>query len=128
MGLRILSLFFRTFAGDLGTRSAINGVSPHGVHPWEPGAYNNEYKKERRWIVHRPGPKWNGYYEEVGAGFSTLRIADTGSGRHWIRFPDGDDQRFAAFKFNTDFSILSEMRADSLAWEGDDFFSRIWAG
>jgi hypothetical protein len=32
------------------------------------------------------------------------------------------------FEFDAGFDILSEMRADTLEWDGDDFFSRIWAG
>lgn len=49
--------------------------------------------------------------------------------RYWIRFHDSDDLRVVVFEFDAGFDILSEMRADSLEWEGDDFFfSRIWAG
>jgi hypothetical protein len=30
------------------------------------------------------------------------------------------------FEFNGDFDILSEMRVDSLEWEGEDFFGSRW--
>lgn len=42
--------------------------------------------------------------------------------RYWIRFLDADDRYIVVFEFNGDFDILSEMRVDSLAWEGRDFF------
>lgn len=42
--------------------------------------------------------------------------------RYWIRFLDADDRYFVVFEFDGSFAILSEMRVDSLAWEGDDFF------
>jgi chemotaxis protein methyltransferase CheR len=62
-------------------------------------------------------------------GVLSIDGGDMGGGRYWIRFLDGDDRQFVVFEFDTDFAILSEMRADSLAWEGDDFFyMRIWAG
>src|SRR3990172_1686637 len=87
-------------------------------------------------------------YGELDSGRTTLRIAgreyrlreilarwmldvegvlsidggELGGGRYWIRFLDGDDRRYVVFEFDTGFDILSEMRADSLLWEGDDFF------
>ena len=87
-------------------------------------------------------------YGELDSGRTTLRIAGReyrlreilarwmldvegvlsidggglGGGRDWIRFLDGDDRRYGVFEFYTGFDILSEMRADSLLWEGDDFF------
>jgi hypothetical protein len=62
-------------------------------------------------------------------GILSVDGGDLGGDRHWIRFHDSDDLRFVVFEFDAAFDILSEMRADSLAWEGDDFFfSRIWAG
>jgi hypothetical protein len=45
-----------------------------------------------------------------------------GSGRHWIRFYDPEDRRYVVFEFDGTFDILEEHRADSLAWEGEDFF------
>lgn len=46
--------------------------------------------------------------------------------RYWLRFIDKDDRCYVAFEFNGEFDILSEMRADSLAWEGEDFFGSRW--
>jgi hypothetical protein len=46
--------------------------------------------------------------------------------RHWIRFIDKDDRTYVAFEFNGGFDILSEMRVDSIEWEGDDFFGSRW--
>jgi transposase InsO family protein len=46
--------------------------------------------------------------------------------RYWIRFIDKDDRCYVVFEFNAEFDILSEMRADSLAWEGEDFFDSRW--
>jgi hypothetical protein len=62
-------------------------------------------------------------------GILSIDGGDLGAGRYWIRFLDSDDRRYVVFEFDAGFDILSEMRADSLEWEGDDFFfSRIWAG
>ena len=67
---------------------------------------------------------------DVGRGGNPFdRRWDLGGDRDWIRFLDSDDRRYVVFEFDAGFDILSEMRADSLEWEGDDFFfSRIWAG
>lgn len=43
-------------------------------------------------------------------------------GRYWIRFLDADDRSIVVFEFDDAFDILFEMRVDSLAWEGEDFF------
>jgi hypothetical protein len=32
-----------------------------------------------------------------------------------------DDRTYVAFEFNGRFDILSEMRVDSIEWEGEDF-------
>ncbi len=62
-------------------------------------------------------------------GILSIDGGELGDGRFWIRFHDSDDLRIVVFEFDADFAILAEMRADSLEWEGDDFFySRIWAG
>lgn len=62
-------------------------------------------------------------------GILSIDGGELADGRFWIRFHDSDDLRFVVFEFDAGFAILSEMRADSLEWEGDDFFySRIWAG
>ncbi len=62
-------------------------------------------------------------------GILSIDAGELGGGRYWIRFHDSDDLRIVVFEFDESFSILSEMRADALEWEGDDFFySRIWAG
>jgi hypothetical protein len=45
-----------------------------------------------------------------------------GDDRHWIRFYDREDRRYVVFEFDGAFDILEEHRADSLDWEGDDFF------
>jgi hypothetical protein len=59
----------------------------------------------------------------------SIDAGELGDGRFWIRFHDSDDLRIVVFEFDEQFSILSEMRADSPEWEGDDlFYSRIWAG
>lgn len=49
-----------------------------------------------------------------------------GDDRFWIRFLDKDDRCYVVFEFNGEFDILAEMRADSLAWEGEDFFASRW--
>jgi hypothetical protein len=46
-----------------------------------------------------------------------------GGDRYWIRFLDADDRCMAVFEFDANFEILSEMRVDSMAWEGEDFFT-----
>ena len=62
-------------------------------------------------------------------GILSIDGGELGDGRFWIRFHDSDDLRIVVFEFDVGFEIMSEMRADSLEWEGDDFFySRIWAG
>lgn len=62
-------------------------------------------------------------------GIMSIDAGELGAGRYWIRFLDSDDRRFVVFEFDEAFAIRAEMRADSLEWEGDDFFySRIWAG
>lgn len=42
--------------------------------------------------------------------------------RYWVRFYDREDRRYVVFEFDGNFDILEERRADSLAWEGEDFF------
>jgi hypothetical protein len=56
----------------------------------------------------------------------TLDGGKLGEDRHWIRFIDGEDRTYVVFEFNGEFDILSEMRADSLEWEGEDFFGSRW--
>jgi len=56
----------------------------------------------------------------------TLDAGVLGEDRFWIRFIDKDDRCYVVFEFNGEFDILSEMRADSLAWEGEDFFGSRW--
>jgi hypothetical protein len=56
----------------------------------------------------------------------TLEGGTLGEDRHWIRFIDKDDRTYVVFEFNGDFDILSEMRVDSLEWEGEDFFGSRW--
>lgn len=46
-----------------------------------------------------------------------------GQDRYWVRFLDADDRCMAVFEFDGEFEILSEMRVDSMAWEGEDFFT-----
>jgi hypothetical protein len=96
--------------------------------------------------------KMEGKYGEVGTGSATLVVRgvmyrlreilarwmmdvpeimtlDGGTledDRYWIRFIDKDDRCYVVFEFNGEFDILSEMRADSLAWEGEDFFASRW--
>lgn len=45
-----------------------------------------------------------------------------GEDRYWVRFLDADDRCMVVFEFDGNFEILSEMRVDSMAWEGEDFF------
>lgn len=66
--------------------------------------------------------KWSMDVPEV----MTLDGGTCGDDRFWIRFLDKDDRCYVVFEFNGDFDILAEMRADSLAWEGEDFFSSRW--
>ncbi len=56
----------------------------------------------------------------------TLDGGTLGEDRYWIRFIDKEDRCYVAFEFNGEFDILSEMRADSLLWEGEDFFPSRW--
>ena len=56
----------------------------------------------------------------------TLDGGTLGEDHYWIRFIDKDDRCYVVFEFNGEFDILSEMRADSLAWEGEDFFASRW--
>ena len=56
----------------------------------------------------------------------TLDGGTLGEDRYWIRVIDKDDRCYVAFEFNGEFDILSEMRVDSLAWEGEDFFASRW--
>ena len=63
--------------------------------------------------------------------YGRARDSDPGWGdargdRHWIRLIDKDDRTYVVFEFNEDFDILSEMRVDSLEWEGEDFFGSRW--
>lgn len=52
----------------------------------------------------------------------TLDGGTLGGDRCWIRFFDREDRRYVVFVFDGEFDILEEHRADSLEWEGDDFF------
>jgi hypothetical protein len=87
-------------------------------------------------------------YGELGSGASAIVVRDTrhtlrdvlakwtldlpdiltvdggslGADRHWIRFYDREDRRYVVFEFDGNFNLLEEHRADSLAWEGEDFF------
>ena len=56
----------------------------------------------------------------------TLDAGTLGEDRFWIRFIDKDDRCYVVFEFNGEFDITAEMRADSLAWEGEDFFASRW--
>lgn len=53
----------------------------------------------------------------------TIDGGGLGDDRYWIRCLDADDRYIVVFEFNGAFDILSEMRVDSLAWEGEDFFT-----
>ncbi len=46
--------------------------------------------------------------------------------RYFLRFVDKDDRCYVVFEFNGEFDMLSEMRVDSLEWEGEDFFGSRW--
>ncbi len=52
----------------------------------------------------------------------TVDGGSAGSDRHWIRFYDREDRRYVVFEFDGNFDLLEEHRADSLAWEGEEFF------
>jgi hypothetical protein len=52
----------------------------------------------------------------------TVDGGSAGRDRHWIRFYDREDRRYVVFEFDGNFDLLEEHRADSLAWEGEDFF------
>jgi hypothetical protein len=56
----------------------------------------------------------------------TLDAGILGEDRFFLRFIDKDDRCYVAFEFNGEFDILSEMRADSLLWEGKNFFASRW--
>ncbi|HEY7586231.1 MAG TPA: hypothetical protein VH866_06950 [Candidatus Deferrimicrobiaceae bacterium] len=53
----------------------------------------------------------------------TLDGGELGEDRYWIRFLDADDRYVVVFEFNGEFDILAEMRVDSMAWEGESFFT-----
>jgi len=53
----------------------------------------------------------------------TLDGGELGEDRYWIRFLDADDRYVVVFEFDGKFDILSEMRVDSMAWEGERFFT-----
>jgi hypothetical protein len=101
-------------------------------------------------VVDLPGRKrMEDRYGEVGSGGTTIVVKGTvyplkkifskwmmdvpevwtidggvlGEDRYWIRFHDADDRCVAVFEFDGDFEILSETRVDSMAWEGEDFFT-----
>jgi hypothetical protein len=56
----------------------------------------------------------------------TLDGGTLGEDRHWIRFIDKEDRTYVVFEFDGEFGIQSEMRVDSLEWEGDHFFGSRW--
>ena len=43
--------------------------------------------------------------------------------RFFLRIIDKYDRCYVVFEFNGEFDITAEMRADSLLWEGEDFFA-----
>ncbi|MGE5698450.1 MAG: hypothetical protein ACM31N_00040 [Deltaproteobacteria bacterium] len=53
----------------------------------------------------------------------TLDGGELGEDRYWIRFLDADDRYVVVFEFDGGFDILAEMRVDSMAWEGESFFT-----
>ena len=53
----------------------------------------------------------------------TLDGGELGDDRYWIRFLDADDRYIVVFEFDGKFDILAEMRVDSMAWEGESFFT-----
>ncbi len=53
----------------------------------------------------------------------TLDAGPLAADRYWIRVYDADDRYVTVFEFDGEFRIVSEMHADSLAWEGDSFFT-----
>jgi hypothetical protein len=67
-------------------------------------------------------PRWMMDVPEI----MTLDAGVLGEDRFWIRCIDKDDRCHIAFEFNGEFDILSEMRAESLAWEGKDVFASRW--
>ena len=56
----------------------------------------------------------------------TLDGGTLSADRHWIRFIDKEDRTYVVFEFDGEFDILSELRVDSLEWEGEDFFGSRW--
>lgn len=52
----------------------------------------------------------------------TVDCGVLGDDHYWIRFYDREDRRYVVFEFDGAFDLLGEHRADSLAWEGEDFF------
>ena len=56
----------------------------------------------------------------------TLDGGTLGGDRHWIRFIDKEDRTYVVLEFDGEFGITSEMRVDSLEWEGEQFFGSRW--
>jgi hypothetical protein len=56
----------------------------------------------------------------------TLNGGTLGEDRFFLRFIDKDDRCYVVFEFNGEFDLLSKTRADSLLWEGEDFFASRW--
>ncbi|MBI5574870.1 MAG: hypothetical protein HY896_00730 [Deltaproteobacteria bacterium] len=53
----------------------------------------------------------------------TLDAGELGDDRYWVRVLDADDRYVVVFEFDGNFDIVGEMRVDSLAWEGEAFFT-----
>src|SRR5271167_1580589 len=60
---------------------------------------------------------------QIGAEFDDSQPIDAlmlAEGRYVLRYLDGQDQRVVACEFDADFRLLSETRADTAEWEGED--------
>jgi hypothetical protein len=68
---------------------------------------------------------------QMGLGFDDSRAIDVltlPDGRHVIRYYDAQDQRVVAQEFQSSFGLLSETRAHSAEWLGDQAYYSFFSG
>ncbi len=48
------------------------------------------------------------------------------SGRHWIRYYDGEQRKVVVLEFDGEFNFVGEHGADIMDWIGDEYFRIRW--